>query len=959
MPVTLFFGLLTLAPLALAVVIGALGMARLARAPLALALAALGALAPMVGFILLAPDIIPDQLTQIALLADPSGAATLAFAPVYRLDTIGAYCAFGVAFLVTPLLLWLAWRAAPTVGASNDADDLNEDLNDDDTVTDGDDGDGGDADAPPAATGRLGATLGRWQWSGLALALALESAALSLCFAENILWLALCWLLVVALAWGLGELGAEAGTLDWISLGAMALGPVAWLIVILLVALPAKHWRLIDISGVGGFSAWHVVALGVALACAGGGYPFVVWLRRRAAFAMPAGVGAVVVGVLPAALLVGARTYSALRDIADRWPQFALGAPPITAGIVMTLLGGASVLIAGLLALGRRDGRGLLALLALAQVGWGLIALGVGQPVSALGLVLLLATSVLGLGAALAALVAGRAVTADEEELSAGPRVFGARLSAPSLFAWCVGVASLVGAPLFAGFAPQELISAAALPATKLGIPLVGIAWAGDALLALALIRATALAFVQSPAEIKDIRDAQAALDDEWADDDEDADAADARDDASDEDEDVETDVDDAAVEAAPPPLNPRAQRTGALPGLPELRGDDLPGVILALLIVALGVAPEWLLSLGGQAAASELLSSGSLDGFIQTNAAGYSIAIGAQWLPGLVAWIAVVLIVLVVLIQARATRVVRPVYLAGQSARDLAPLEGEGINTIEDDLADDTNATADAALALAEPTEAWSDLQPAFASAWLTPASQWIVVDDEDDEDDDDASDDDASDDEDGADQGAVDTNDDGRAVAVAAPAKAPARVAAPAASAKAPALANAGVAPTTTPPINATPQSNQSAKGATTAPAANGKTPPTTPARPTATSGATTNGRGAATTGKESAAKVAATAPTVSAAPVAPAKGNVGAAQARPTPQKLSASPAPTPKPTPGAQPNPPQRHTSAQTNGKSGGALTPSQANRKPQQPQPPKAPTKHAQGGSRKHNQRGGR
>jgi len=955
----LFFGLLTLTPLAFAVVIGVLGAARQARAPLALALAALGALAPMVGLVLLAPDIVPDQLTGITLLADPANAATLVFGPVYRLDTVGAYCAFGVAFLVTPLLLWLAWRAAPT-----DADD---------TTSADFAGEDSEANAlapatPPSPSGWFGARLGRWQWSGLALALALESAALSLSFAENILWLALCWLLVVALAWGLGELGAEAGTLDWISLGAMALGPLAWLVIILLVALPLKQWRLIDLTGTGGFGAWHVVALGVALACAGGGYPFVAWLRRRAAFAMPAGVGAILLAVLPAALLVGARTYSALRSVGDRWPAFPLGVPPITAGIVMTLLGAASVLVAGLLALGRGDGRGLLALLALAQVGWGLIALGVGQSVSALGLVLLLATSVLGLGAALAALVAGRAVTADDEEPAAGPRIFGARLNAPTLFAWSVGAASLVGAPLFAGFAPQELISAAALPATKLGIPLVGIAWVGDALLALALIRATALAFVQSPAELKAIREAQAALEDDWddEDDEDDEDAGELDDEASDERDDA---TDAEAVATAPAASH--AQRSSGLPGLPELRGDDLPGVILALLIIALGVAPEWLFALGGQAATSDLLSANALDGFIQTNSAGYFIAIGAQWLPGLAAWAAVLLIALVVLMQARATRVIRPVYLAGQSARDLAAQEGDAdaradliaANEKANEEGDDAEATAAAALALAEPTEAWSDLQPAFTSAWLTPASQWIIVDN--DEDDDEEADEVG--DEDNADDNQGEVNDERTEAPVvvgAAPGKAPMRVTAVAPNGKSTTTTTTRVSV----PIHATVKSPQSAKAAITAPSQRAGGGPAGATSANTGAGAVkgqapakggTNATGANGKAAVNTSPPRSTTPSAPTRPTRPqttgGKGAPGASQPRPTrpaqptqvgPSRQAQTP-PKPAPKPAQSP----RQTSAQANNRPGGAK---------QQPKPqPKSTTNGPQGGSRKNNQRGGR
>src|SRR5579862_2180317 len=486
--VTVLFGLLTLTPLGAGILLGIAGLFPAARRlpwPAPLALATLAGLVPLVGLLVLAPDLIPDLPLQVALLASPRGDATLPFAPVYRLDTVGMYCALGVAVLVTPLLLWISWRTAPEEGA----------------------GEAGET-AEAAATQWYAEPLGRWAWPGLALTLALESAALTLCFADNISWLIFAWLVLIACAWGLGELSSEFATIDWLSLGAMALGPVAWGVIILLVAIPAKHWRILDLTGAGGFGLGHVIALGIALACAGGAYPFLAWLRRRAAFAMPAGVAAVSLAVVPAALLVGARTYSALRNAGDNWPQFSVGVPPITAGIIWTLLGAVSVFLAGLLALGRRDGRALIALLTLALSGWGLIALGIGQPISMLGLLMLLATGVIGLGAALAALVAGGALTPDLEPESAGPRILGERLRTAPLFAWGVGVASLLGTPLLAGFAAQEVISAAALPSTKLAIPLVGLAWSGDGLLALALIRVTALAFAQSPDELRELQQA-------------------------------------------------------------------------------------------------------------------------------------------------------------------------------------------------------------------------------------------------------------------------------------------------------------------------------------------------------------------------------------------------------------------------------------------------------------------
>ncbi|MEO7002920.1 MAG: proton-conducting transporter membrane subunit, partial [Ktedonobacterales bacterium] len=505
MALTLFFALLTLLPLVVGLILAALGAARLARPPVALGLVVLGALAPIVGVLLLAPDLPRDVPTLVALL----GAPGVWFAPLYRLDGLSFYTACGIVFVIAPLLLWIAWRAAPPIESESEADGNGTGtgaLPVDSGASGFSERDGAATDArfmPPMRRGFTGwlanpESLPRWAWVGLTLALALESVALSFNFADNLLWLAFTWLLLVALVWGLGELGSGVETLDWFGLGAMAIGPLVWLAITLLAAIPVKATRLFDLGGQPRFTVWHVIGYALALACAGGAYPFLLWVRRRASFTTPAGVATVALVALPATLLVGLRTYAIVQGSDNSWPKFSPAAP-ITSGVGFAVLGAASVLVCGLLALGRRDGRSLVALLAVTQVGWGLLGLGVGAPLGALGVTLLLATSVLGLGAATAALVAGGALAADIEPESAGPRAFGAKLQPFTLFAWCVGVASLVGTPLLAGFASQQVISAAALGVTTLNVPLVGIAWAGDALLALALLRATAAAFASDP----------------------------------------------------------------------------------------------------------------------------------------------------------------------------------------------------------------------------------------------------------------------------------------------------------------------------------------------------------------------------------------------------------------------------------------------------------------------------
>ena len=101
-----------------------------------------------------------------------------------------------------------------------------------------------------------------------------------------------------------------------------------------------------------------------------------------------------------------------------------------------------------------------------------------------------------------ASLVAGGVVTADDEPDGAGPAPFGLASRPLNLLAWSVGAATALGVPFFGGFIARHLITAGTLAGTKLGIPLLGLAWLGDALFALALIRATVLAFKADPDEL-------------------------------------------------------------------------------------------------------------------------------------------------------------------------------------------------------------------------------------------------------------------------------------------------------------------------------------------------------------------------------------------------------------------------------------------------------------------------
>ena len=685
MPLTLFFGVLTLTPLVMALALVGLGLARRATLGPALTLTLVGAIIPILGLAYLLPEVSGGFPLEISLLGD-----TQSWLALYgRVDALSIYAALGVAVIVAPMLLWLAWRAAPldeteeaevAAGASATVDETPE----------------------PA---RPAQALGRWQWTGVALALALETLALWVCFAENIVLLGIVWVAMIAAAWALGELGSEQSILDLRGLSLMLIGPVVWLVTVLLIAGPAGARLLLDLTGTAKLPIGHLFVISLALVFAAGAYPALAWMRKRASIATPAGLGAVSLAVMPTALFVGARTFSIGATLTSSWPDLNIGKPSITIGIALTVLGALSAAIAGMLALGRRDPRSLIAALTLLAAGWGLVGLGIGAPVSELGVTLLLATSVLGLGAAIASLVAAGAITADVEPDSAGPRILGEPLRPALMFAWLVGVASLVGVPLLAGFTPLQLISADSLNGTRLNIPLVGLAWIGSALMAIALTRATAPAF-SAPigADYLDEEDEIDEGEDEDAAEEPPSEAAnqtptDVTATAEHGDDEAEADEGDEEAEEAP------------ITSSPELRLEELPGVALATLIIIVGVAPALALTLARDAAGATL-QGGMLNALLQPSSSGYVAGVG-QWFATPPAILVVVVALALAYLRTRMPRSVRPLYLGGAEGEEAATTAA-----VAPEAGMEAAETAEPAelVALPEPTETWSDLRSGVA---------------------------------------------------------------------------------------------------------------------------------------------------------------------------------------------------------------------------------------------------
>jgi formate hydrogenlyase subunit 3/multisubunit Na+/H+ antiporter MnhD subunit len=688
---TLYFALLLLTPVFFALVIAALGFARQAIPWLVGVCAALGVALPLIGLIVLNSENASGVPFQITLLGQ-AGPKVL-WAMSYRLDAIGYYAAYGLLVAVTPLLLWLAWRgkfstAAPAgleidtpidVSETPDAAIIEaaEEMADEELqgATSG------------AAPGR--ALLATEQWAGIALALGLLGAAFSLVFADSIMWIGISWIAVAALAWALGELGSEPSGLDWLSLTLMVAGPVLWIGAIYLIANQFGYTRISDLMGLGGAGVGNALIVIATVAIAAGAWPLNGWVRRRVIVSPPVGVAAVALVALPIALYAGARTFSALQNAVSLLPTLGTVTPPITVGLLWVILGALTVAICGLQALGRRDTRSLIAFLALAQAGWGLIALGVSRPAGILGVVVLLATMVFGLAAVIASSVVGGTLAPDVEADGAGSHPFGFDLRPANVAVWIAGALSLVGAPLLGGFVVQQMISTGAIRAAQIIIPLVGLAWAGDALLAIALLRAIAPAFAARVEDVSEEASAEAVAATE-------TEALVAVDEGA--DETVAGEESEAIVSEAP--------ATRPTP----LTWDEAPGIVYALLATLVGAVPSLLLAFNAVASAESLTQSLVVSTALSYGPTGYTLPSG-QWLPGLV-WIAALILGAIIAIPLlRAKTRTGDVYLGGQSAAEV------------------TDPTRFSEIAsLAEPEAAWSDLRGAMVSGWTTPGRGRIL---------------------------------------------------------------------------------------------------------------------------------------------------------------------------------------------------------------------------------------
>lgn len=654
MPLNLLLAVLTFVPALGALLVIGLGLGRVTRLA-GLAVAGIATVLSAICLLVLAPYAgTPTPL--LVSLAGTSGWLSL----TYRVDAAAEYAGLGLTILVVPFLLWLIWQQWALAGAITD--EASDEASMEEAAPEG---------------GALPMPASHVAWSALAGVLVMESAILLALLSDNIIWAGIGWAVAAACAWWAGEAGTPAEDIDRAGLIFMLAGPVLWLAVVAFIASPGGSPLLYNLAGGTRFTPIDVVVLAVVLALASGAYPFSTWMRRRAVMASPAGLGALLLAVLPLAMLMIARTYGAATNAQAAWPVLGNGTPPLTVGVAFVVLGTLTVGTAGLVALGRRDVRALIILLAIAQAGWSMLGAGTGDPNALPGNLLLLATEVFGVAAMVAAATLGGTLGDAVEQEGAGPRPFGNEPRMVPLLAWSIGALSLVGAPLFGGFAPRQIITAAAFHTGTLVAPLAGLAWAGDALLLLALMRATAPAFAGVFGRSED----ELEIEDEIV-------------------PDVE-DEDELASEAEEPEL---AEEERPASGRDA---REIPAVVFGLLALLSGVLPQALLGGGVIAAATAVTGIQQINAAYNLRALGYGMSTGV-WLPTL-AWLAIIVLgaLLLIVLPAR-ERVQRPVSFAtpalpgGEMPAELA--------------------------GMAEPGDAWRDLAATRESVFVQPGARQFI---------------------------------------------------------------------------------------------------------------------------------------------------------------------------------------------------------------------------------------
>jgi formate hydrogenlyase subunit 3/multisubunit Na+/H+ antiporter MnhD subunit len=422
---------LTVAPLLAGVAIVAIGPRWSRRAALGLAVIVVVIMA--IAAILIGGDVLPVAPQLVTLIS--FGSVGL----VHRLDDFSAALIIGIAFWVTPILLWMTAPRGPSLN---------------------------NEPASPRAMG----------WVLIAASLALSAVLV-----DNVFLIALCWGGAGLVGWLIArpESNMAPGSPDeWLDLALFTLGPILFGLAMIYPAKINSTSSLYDMTGQHAIGFGAGIVLIIVLAFAAGMYPFIIWVRRVAQGVLPEAAGVLLLLQTPLALVMLARMIT-LMAFKGTWPIAHIGPATFTLNSLALILGVITIIVCGFVLLFERDLLAFTGFLNALILGWGFIAIGTGDQRALVGLVFVLLAQTLGIGTLLAVWSSFEWANRDLQVRD----LVGMARDLPGHFAaMLLAALSLVGMPLLAGFAAMATIDQSLL--SEGGTAALGgaIIWIGNGL---------------------------------------------------------------------------------------------------------------------------------------------------------------------------------------------------------------------------------------------------------------------------------------------------------------------------------------------------------------------------------------------------------------------------------------------------------------------------------------------
>ncbi len=370
---------------------------------------------------------------------------------IQRLDGFSSYVIIGITALIIPALIWIT--------------------------------------TPRSAAG----TEQTYSMRPMGLALIAGALAMGTVLNDNIWFSVACWALTGLVAWLIARPDPfqipQAGE-EWLDLVLITIGPILFGVLMIFPMVTVRTTSLFGMIGRSPLNFWTGLLVVLALAFSGGIYPFTLWLRRVTQGIMTEAIAVLLLLVTPISIVMLGRLLSVFLNLRGEWPVAHIGPASIPLNAILTILGLATVLVAGFVMLFERDLPIITALLGLITFGWCFVAAGVNDSHNGalIGLTLLLLSYTVGVATLL--IVWSSIEWANHDQESGVQRVQGLARSLPfHALALALAGLTLIGVPLLGGFAGMAIIDqniAGLAGAASLAGALI---WTGNALALLGFVR--------------------------------------------------------------------------------------------------------------------------------------------------------------------------------------------------------------------------------------------------------------------------------------------------------------------------------------------------------------------------------------------------------------------------------------------------------------------------------------